>query len=180
MHNSFLDQAELTSMGFKTFGKNVLVSRYARFYGLEEIEIGDNVRIDDFCLLSGKIKLGSYIHISAYSALYGRFGIEMDDYSGLSPRCTIFSATDDFSGEWLIGPMVDQTLTNLKTGKVHIRKYCQLGCACTVLPGITIHEGVTVGTMSLVISDLDAWRIYKGIPAVFYKERSKNLLNLLK
>jgi len=180
MHNSFLAQKELRSMGFKSFGKNVLISRYARFYGLEEIEIGDNVRIDDFCILSGNIKLGSHIHISAYSALYGRFGIGIDDYSGLSSRCTIFSATDDFSGEWLIGPMVDQELTNVKTGKVHISKYCQMGSMCTILPGITIHEGVTVGAMSLVLHDLDAWKIYKGIPAIFYKERSRNLLNLLK
>ena len=27
--------------------------------------LGDNIRIDDFCILSGNIKLGSYIHIPA-------------------------------------------------------------------------------------------------------------------
>ncbi len=104
----------------------------------------------------------------------------MDDYSGLSPRCTIFSATDDFSGDYLIGPMVGQDLTHVIGGQVSIGKYCQLGSGCTVLPGVTINEGVTVGAMSLVLQNLDPWKIYKGIPAVYYKERSKRLLSLIK
>lgn len=33
--------------------------------------IGSNVRIDDFCILSGRLEFGSYVHIAAYSALYG-------------------------------------------------------------------------------------------------------------
>lgn len=177
MKTSFIDREDLESMGFKSIGKNVLISRFARFYNIEDIELGDNVRIDDFCLLSGKIKLGSYIHISAYSALYGRFGIEMDDYSGLSPRCTIFSATDDFSGDFLIGPMVDPKYTNVTGGPVCIGKYSQLGCGCIVLPNVIIAEGVAVGAMSLITHNLEAWKIYKGIPANYYKERSKKLLN---
>lgn len=180
MESSFYSSGELNSLGFRSIGHNVLISRYARFYGIEAIEIGNNVRIDDFCILSGKIKLGSYIHISAYSAIYGKFGVNMEDYSGLSPRCTIFSATDDFSGDYLIGPMVNQDLTHVIGGQVSIGKYCQLGSGCTVLPGVTINEGVTVGAMSLVLRNLDPWKIYKGIPAVYYKERSKRLLSLIK
>lgn len=98
MKNSFNTPNELIEIGFKNFGNNVSIGRLAKFYGAENIEIGNNVRIDDFCLLSGNICLGNYIHISAYSALYGKFGIVMQDYSGLSPRCTILSATDDFEG----------------------------------------------------------------------------------
>jgi acetyltransferase-like isoleucine patch superfamily enzyme len=141
------------------------------------MEIGNNIRIDDFCLLSGSILLGNHIHISAYNALYGKAGIEMMDYSGLSPRCTIFSASDDFSGEAMIGPMVDSRLRNLIEGKVIIHKYCQLGSNCVVLPGVTIFEGVTVGAMSLITENLNEWKIYKGIPARFLKNRSKKLLD---
>lgn len=178
--NSFLTPVELRAAGFKSVGDKVLISRFARFYGAEKMTIGNDVRIDDFCILSGEIKLGNFIHISAYSALYGRFGIEMDDYSGLSPRCTVFSATDDFSGDWLIGPMVKQELTNVTGGRVTIGKFSQLGSGCVVLPGADIGEGVTVGAMSLVTHRLDEWGIYKGIPAVFYKKRSKKLLDLLR
>ncbi len=168
----------MEKIGFKTIGKNVLISCFARFYEPKSIEIGNNVRIDDFCILSGEIKLGSYIHISAYTALYGKFGIEMEDYSGLSPRCTIFSASDDFSGNYFIGPMINPKFTNVEGGKVLIGKYSQLGCNCVVFPGVMIKEGVAVGAMSLVINDLDSWKIYKGIPAIYYKARSKKLLDL--
>ncbi|MDR0796834.1 MAG: acyltransferase, partial [Tannerella sp.] len=117
---SFYTGKELEALGLKRYGKNVLISRKCSIYSAEKISIGDNVRIDDFCILSGDITLGSNIHIAAYCALYGAFGIEMEDYTGLSPRCTVFSATDDFSGDYLISPMVDMNKTNVTGGKVLI------------------------------------------------------------
>ena len=51
----------------------------ASIYNPEMVRIGSNVRIDDFCMLSGEITLHNYIHVSAYSALYGKFGIELHD-----------------------------------------------------------------------------------------------------
>lgn len=179
MKNSFYSLKELNKMGFKAIGKNVLISRFAKFYGIENIDIGNNVRIDDFCIISGKIKLGNFIHISAYTALYGKFGIELEDYSGLSPRCTVFSASDDFSGEYLIGPMIDSNLTNVNGGKVLIKKYCQLGSNCVVLPALTIEEGVAVGALSLITKDLKQWKLYAGIPAKCIGERSTKLLDLI-
>lgn len=178
--NSFYKQAELISMGFKSIGENVLISKKASFYNPEEISIGSNVRIDDFCILSGKISLGSSIHISAYCALYGNYGIEMGDFTGLSPRCTIFSASDDFSGDYLIGPMVPSKFTNVQGGKVIIKKFCQIGASCTIFPCVTIEEGSVVGAHSLVVKSLTSWGIYVGVPCKRIKERSKKLLDLNK
>jgi len=180
MGNSFYSREELAGLGLKSYGDNVLISRFARLYSLGTIEIGSHVRIDDFCILSGTIKLGSHIHISAYCALYGKFGIVMEDYSGLSPRCTVFSATDDFSGDYLIGPMVDESFTNVTGGEVRIGRYSQLGAGCVVMPKVNIGEGVAVGALTLVLQDLNSWKIYKGIPATFHKDRSRELLDLLK
>jgi len=179
MVTSFFSKEELALQGFKRLGENVQISRLASFYSRENIEIGNNVRIDDFCLLSGEIIIGNNVHISAYNAIYGKFGVEMYDYSGLSPRCTILSATDDFSGGFLIGPMVKPELTNVTGGRIIIEKYCQIGCGSVVFPGVKIFEGAVAGAMTLVNKDLEPWKIYKGIPAAYYKERSKNLLNLL-
>ena len=174
--NSFYTQDELLSLGFGSIGSNVLVSRFARFYGIGEISIGSNVRIDDFCILSGKISLGSHIHISAYCAMYGANGIEMEDYTGLSPRCSVFSASDDFSGEFQIGPMVDKSRTNVTGGRVLIGRYAQVGSGCVVLPDLTVGEGVAVGAMSLVNKSLEPWGIYAGIPARKIRERKRDLL----
>lgn len=178
MITSFYTEEDLKTLGFRSLGTNVLISRKASLYSPETIVIGNNVRIDDFCILSGNIKLGSHIHISAYSALYGGGGIEMEDYTGLSPRCTILSATDDFSGHALVGPCVQKDYRNITYGKVLIKKYSQIGTNTTVLPGVEIGEGVAVGAMSLVTKSLPCWSICYGIPARFVKNRSKKMLSI--
>ncbi len=174
--SSFYTKEELSKLGFNEVGDNVLVSRKASFYNIYEISIGSNVRIDDFCILSGKINLGSYIHISAFCALYGQNGIVMEDYTGLSPRTTVFSASDDFSGDYLISPMPPKEFTNVQGGEVLIKSYCQIGASSVILPNVTIEQGVAVGTMSLVNRSLDEWGIYAGVPAKRIKERKKGLL----
>ena len=57
--NSFYTKQEIASFKFKSVGNNVLISRKASIFSPENISIGNNVRIDDFCLLSGKITLQS-------------------------------------------------------------------------------------------------------------------------
>lgn len=136
--SSFYSVDELNTLGLKSFGENVLISRKCSIYSPEKISIGNNVRIDDFCILSGNISLGSNIHISAYSALYGAMGIIMEDYTGISPRTSIFSAMDDFSGEYLIGPIHPHEFTNVQGGTVILRKFSQLGAGTIVFPSVEI------------------------------------------
>jgi len=175
--NSFFTSEELVLLGLKSIGKHVLLSRKASLYSPERIEIGNNVRIDDFCILSGEIKIGSNIHIAAFCSLYGRNGIELSDFSGLSPRVTIFSAIDDFSGEYLIGPMINSKYTNVSGGKVIVRKFVQIGMGSVIFPNIILGEGSVVGAMSLVKNSLEDWTIVAGIPAKKIKMRSKKLLD---
>ena len=177
--SSFYSEIELAELGLKSYGKNVLISKKCSIYAPEKISVGDNVRIDDFCILSGSVTLGSNVHISAYSALYGAEGIEFKDNSGCSARTTIYSAMDDFSGEYLIGPMHPKELTNVTGGKVTIGEYVQLGAHCLVFPNVTIHDGSVVGALSLVTKDIPEWSIYVGIPAKKLRDRSKGLLKLI-
>jgi galactoside O-acetyltransferase len=177
--SSFYSENELQKIGFLSFGSNVLISRKASIYSAHTISIGNNVRIDDFCILSGSIIIGSHIHISAYSALYGNAGIVLEDYTGISPRCTLFSAMDDFSGDYLIGPIHDKKLTHIITGKIVLKKYVQIGANTVLFPNVVIAEGTVVGAMSLVNKSLEAWGIYGGIPAQKIKEREKGLLKLI-
>jgi galactoside O-acetyltransferase len=175
--NSFYNEKELESIGFLSVGKNVLISRKASFYGVENISIGNNVRIDDFCILSGKIHLGSNIHISAYTALYGgKTGIELKDYSGVSSRCAIYAESDDYSGVALTNPMVPDKYRNIIKGKVVLEKHVIIGTGSTILPNVIIGEGASVGSMSLVNKSLEDWGVYVGIPCKRIKERDRKLL----
>ena len=177
LNSSFYSEVELQEIGFKSIGKFCKISRFARFYSVHNISIGDNVRIDDFCILSGKITIGSHIHISAYVALYGAKGIVLDDYSGVSPKSVIYSAMDDFSGDFLIGPIHSESATNVLGGIVHICKYVQIGTNTVIFPNLTIGEGTVVGACSLVTKSLDEWGVYVGIPVYRCKERRKKLLS---
>lgn len=174
--NSFLSEFELKHVGLKQYGKNVLISRKASLYSPQTISLGNNVRIDDFCLLSGIIEIGSFVHISAYSAIYARELVGLMDYAGISPRVTIFSATDDFSGNYLIGPIAPGGSTRFISGPVLLERFVQIGASSVILSNLTIKEGSVVGAMSLVNKDLEPWGIYAGIPAKYIKERNKGLL----
>jgi acetyltransferase-like isoleucine patch superfamily enzyme len=176
---SFYSESELANLGLKLYGKNVLISRNTQIYSPDKISLGDNVRIDDYCILSGDIILGSNIHIAPYCALYGQGGILMEDYSGLSSRCVIYSASDDYSGDFLAGPVHPQYALNVNYGLVHIKRFVTIGTNSSVMPNVTIEEGSVVGEMSLVNKSLDAWGIYIGIPVKKIKDRSKGLLKFI-
>lgn len=181
MGNSFYSYDELKEMGFISIGKDVKLSRKASVYGASNIKIGNNVRIDDFCVLSGKITLGSNIHISVYSAIFaGETGVVLNDFSGMSSRCIIYAESDDFSGEHMTNATIDKEYLGIIKGPVELGRHVLLGTGTTVLPGVSIGEGTTVGSMSLVKKSLDSWGIYAGIPCKYIKERSKELLKLEK
>jgi len=177
MVSDFYTETELQELGLKKIGKNVLISRKASLYGRASIEIGDNVRIDDFCILSGLIKIGNYIHIAAYSLLVGgSYGIELEDFSGLSSRCAIYAQTDDYSGYSMTNSTVPDKYKKVTGGKVILRRHVIIGTGTTILPDTTIEEGCSVGAMSLVNRDLPSWGIYFGIPCRKINNRSKALL----
>ena len=72
--DSFYTEEELKTLGLKHYGKNVKISRKAMIYNTDQIEIGNHVRIDDFCILSGRIQFGDYIHIGVFTQLSGSTG----------------------------------------------------------------------------------------------------------
>lgn len=179
--NSFYTVEELNNIGFKNLGENVLISRKTSIYGASNISIGNNVRIDDFCILSGKIIIGNYVHIAAYSALFaGDKGIIFGDFTGISSRSVIYAVSDDYSGEFLTNPTLPDEYRNVVSKRVILEKHALIGTNCTVLPGVTIKEGTSIGACSLITENCDEWGIYVGIPAKRIKERSKQILDLEK
>ena len=180
MKTSFYTEQEISQLGLKSYGQNVLISRYAQIYSPEKISIGDNVRIDDFCILSGRITIGSHIHIAAYCAMYGAdYGIVMEDYTGLSARATIYAAMDDFTGDYLIGPIHEDEYTNVTGGMVKICAYAQVGAGALIFPNLIVGEGAVLGAMSMTKQSLEPWSIYVGVPAKRIKNRRKGLLDLM-
>ena len=179
--NSFYSIDELNNIGFKKIGSNVLLSRKTSIYGASHISIGNNVRIDDYCILSGKITLSSNIHIATYCALYGgEAGICFEDYSGISSRGCVYAVSDDYSGLFLTNPMVPDEFKNVISKPVNIGRHVIIGSGVTILPGVNLADGSAIGAMSLCNKSTRPWGIYFGIPARRINERSKKVLELEK
>lgn len=181
MANSFYTEQELKQIGFKHIGKNVLISRKTSIYGAGNISIGNNVRVDDFCILSGHLTVGNNVHIAASVLLFaGDAGIILQDFSGISSRSAVYAVSDDYSGEYMTNPTVPDCFKHIISGKVTIEKHVVVGTGCTILPGVTVSEGCSVGAMSLINKTTEPWKIYIGIPAKPKFERSKKVLELEK
>ncbi|MFM5066347.1 acyltransferase [Aeromonas caviae] len=178
---AFLTQEQLNSIGFASLGVNVLISDKASFYGANRIHVGSNVRIDDFCVLSagvGGIELGNYIHIAVYSSLIGAGKITLSDFCNISSRVAIYSSNDDYSGAYMTNPMVPIEYTNVTHADVKLGKHVIIGSGSVILPGIILHDGAAIGSLSLVTKDCDAFGTYIGAPAKKLKNRKNNLLEL--
>ncbi len=173
---SFYNEDELAALGLAHYGKNVLLSRKTSVYSAKTIDIGDNVRIDDFCILSGSLKIGSYIHIGAYCGLFGTHGITMEDYSGLSARVSIYTVSEDYLGESMTNPMVPSRYRRPTVGPVILRQHVIVGAGSVILPCVTIGTGSSIGALALVSSDCEPWKIYAGVPARIRKDRRSDII----
>lgn len=164
------------SINFKSIGRNCKISPFARFYNPENIEIGNNVRIDDFCILSagiGGIKIGRNCHIACFTHLIGAGEIVLEDYAQVSSRSSIFSSTDDFGGRYLAGPCVADEMRKVRSGKVHLKKYTLLGCGTIIMPEVTIGEGSATGAQTLVTRSIPDFELHGGTPNKKLKDREK-------
>lgn len=173
--------AELRALGLASVGIGVRLSRRASLHGLSRIALGDHCRIDDFCVLSagsGGIRIGRYVHVACHATLIGDGPIELDDFSGLSGRVSIYSSSDDYSGVHLTNPTVPERYTRVRTAAVRIGRHAIVGAGTVVMPGANVAEGCAVGALALVVRRTTPWGVYAGAPARRVRERRRDLLAL--
>lgn len=176
---AYLSQKELEGMGFKNLGRNVKISDRASVYNAELISIGDYSRIDDYCVLSGCLSIGSYVHVTPMCLIAGgEPGISIDDFCTLAYGVKLFAQSDDYSGSSMVNSLIPKKYKNEKYEKVILQKHVVVGTNSTVFPGVTIGEGCSIGAMTLVSKSTNPWGIYVGIPAFRLKDRKKELLAL--
>lgn len=153
------------------------LSRKASIYGPGQMRIGHHVRIDDFCILSGRIVIGNYVHIAAYTAIFGgEQGVFIDDYANLSSRVSVYAVNDDYSGLAMTNPMIPDAFRQVAEAPVHIGSHVIIGATSVILPGVTLPEGSAFGCFSFINHDAEPWSINAGIPFQKIKNRSRELL----
>lgn len=175
----YLNDIQLSKMGFKRLGKNVKISDRASIYNCELIEIGENSRIDDFCIISGRVVIGSYSHITPMCLIAGGYpGVYLSDFCTLAYGVKVFAQSDDYSGATLVNSLIPKKYKNEIFGAVTIGRHSVIGAASVILPGVELAEGTSVGAMTLVNSNTSPWGVYVGIPARRLRDRLQDMLKL--
>lgn len=175
----YLSQEYLQTMGFAHLGRNVRISDRATIYDAERIRLGDHSRIDDFCVISGRVEIGRNVHIAAFCLVAGGVpGIFIGDFAGLAYRVSVFAQSDDYSGLTMTNPTIPATYKAESRAAVSIGKHVIIGTSAIVTPGVELAEGAAIGAGSLVLKSVAAWTIVAGSPARMLKHRRRDLLTL--
>jgi acetyltransferase-like isoleucine patch superfamily enzyme len=178
---AYYTEEQLNQLGFKYIGENVKISDKASIYNHDQIEIGDNSRIDDFCVISGKVKIGRNVHITPMCLVAGgEKGIIFEDFTTIAYGVQIFTQSDDYSGKTMCNSTVPKKYKKEIFKEVILKRYSIVGAGSIIMPGVILEEGTSVGAMSLVLKSTKPWGIYIGNPAIKLKDRKKDLLELEK
>jgi len=158
--------------GVKTF-------EYTKILGVENIEFGHDIMIDDFVFIYAKsrMKIGNFVHIASFVSITGGGELVLEDFSAIASGTRIVSGTDDFK-DWGFGnPTIDEKYRNVRRAPIHIGKFSIIGANSVILLGVTIGEGAMVGAGSVVTKDLEPWGIYIGNRRVGERNRAGVLEN---
>lgn len=176
---AYLPEDELKRLGFRSVGRGVRISERAAIYNHDQIDLGDLCRVDDFCVLSGRVRLGRNVHLAVFTNVAGGTeGVTFEDFSGTAYGCHVFSQSDDYSGASLTNPTTPAAFKTETRAAVCIGRHAIIGTNSLILPGVTIGEGTAIGAMSMVTQSTEPWSIYMGSPARKFRERRRDCLTL--
>jgi len=135
---------------FKRLGKNVVICEGVVFKHPENIEIGDNVSLNEFCYLHGigGLKIGNNVRIAPYVCIYTH-NHKFDDRSKL---------------------IVEQ---GLEKKPVVIEDDCWIGSNVIILAGVKIGKGSVIGAGSVVTKDIPPYSVAVGVPAKVIRKRGE-------
>lgn len=158
---------------------NVKTFEFTKIIGIENIEFGKYIIIDDFVLIYAKekIKIGNYVHIANFSSITGGDQLTIGDYAAISQGCRILTATDDFKNRGFGNSTISNEFRNIKSSPITIGRYCIIGANSVILPNVTIGEGATIGANSVVTKDLEPWGIYIGNRKIGTRNKDEVLKN---
>jgi acetyltransferase-like isoleucine patch superfamily enzyme len=152
--DQYLSPQELMELGFSHVGDGCRISRKCSFYAISG-EIGNNVRIDDFCIIKGYVVFKSYIHVGAYTLISGvGGGVFLHDCSTLSSGVHIYTASDVYSASSLSSTVVPVEYTTTKSAAVDIKAGALIGAQSLILPGAIIGSGASVGAHCIIYGNV--------------------------
>ncbi len=124
----------------------------------EETIIGKGVSVENKTTIGKRVKIETEAYITAMSTV--------QDYVFIAPQVTF--TNDNYLGR------TEKRFE--KFGGPVVKKGARIGAGSTILPNITIGEDTLVAAGSVVTKDLEARKIYMGVPAKYFKDVDKDQL----
>lgn len=179
-----------SSINPKEHPKNLRIFEFTKIINPEYVFVGNNVIIDDFCLLYAKedalIEIGSWVHIASFTSLTGG-PIKVGNFCAIASGSRLIAGSDHYKNGALMNPPIPEKYRALNRQGCIMEDYSFLSVNCILFPGVTVGEGAVVGAGSIIRKDLEPWGVYimKNGKMVKVKERDKektckNAKNLLK
>ena len=162
-------------------GRNAKIYPTAKIISPENLSLGDETIIADFCFIYavGKgIEIGSFCNITEHCIIQAGGLVKLGNFVGLGPRTTILAASDDYEGDGFIGlSLFGDKYRKTVFKDVIIEKHAHIGMCSIIMPGVTIGEGCSIGAGSLVTKSMPPWTICYGSPCkpIRPKPREKQL-----
>ncbi len=174
-------------------GRNVVFGQNVALRHPHKIRIGDNVVVDDNCLLDAKgetnggITIGSGVFIGRNTILSCKNGdIDLGDGANIGFNCEVFSASRVSVGRdtliaaycYLIGgdhafsdpsrPIIAQ---ERRSAGITVGHEAWLGAGAKILDGVTVGDRAIVGAAAVVRESVPPGAIAAGIPARIVGQR---------
>lgn len=175
-------------------GRNVFFGNDVTLRHPHKIRIGDDVVVDDGCVLDAKgadndgIAIGNGVFLGRQTIVTTKDGdIELEDGVNVSAFCMIFSASRVRCGRntliaaytYLVGGGHDLDRTDLAiidqarpSQGIAIGPNCWLGAGVTVLDGVTVGRDAVIGANSVVTRDVEDFAVAAGSPAATIRRRA--------
>jgi acetyltransferase-like isoleucine patch superfamily enzyme len=167
----YLSVDELKEIGFSVVGRGNKISRNCSFYGVKGF-IGDNVRVDDFCIIKGHVELHDYCHVASYVMISGAHAqVIVGAFCGLAARTTIFTGSDDYGADTLGCPETPDIYCTRIKGPITFGVGAMIGAHSVVLPNVHVGDGASAGCGCVISNDLPAGGIMRAAPSVVYARR---------
>jgi acetyltransferase-like isoleucine patch superfamily enzyme len=151
-----------------TIDDNCLID--AKGAGLEGFVIEDNVIINRNCMIqakAGPIRLGRRTSLGSNSVIVSLDGVELDEAVLTAAGCYISAGLYHFDDT--SKPIMDQGV--YAKGPIRIGTGAWLGTQVSILDGVTIGNGVIIGAGAIVNKDIPANVIAFGVPAKVIRSR---------